>query len=127
VVEASLKQSESRDHGEFARMIAERARRAHDLYLRARQRVVRLNADTFTVPSSASGRPYRVRYGGTVEACSCVDFEVHAGRVPCKHVQMLGIMFAVRRRPGVPEVAEIAVSKAGDPFAHAGTKREVEK
>jgi hypothetical protein len=123
VVEASLRESGSCDHGELARLIFERAERARDLYLRDRQRVVRLNEDTFTVPGS-SRRSYRVRYGGTVETCSCVDFEVHGGRIPCKHVQMLGIMFAVRRRPGV---AEIAVSKAGDPFAHAGTKREVEK
>jgi hypothetical protein len=114
VIDPSLNEGERQDHGDRARTIAERGERARDLYLRARQRVVRLNADTFTVPGS-SRQSYRVRYGGTVESCSCVDFEVNAGRIPCKHVQLRGIMFAVRR------AAEIPV--AGDPFAYAGDCR----
>jgi hypothetical protein len=125
MVEVSLVEDSREDYGDLARMIEDRAERGRVLYAAMRPLIVRLSADTYSVPSSGnSRRSYRVRYGGTVETCSCVDFEVHGGRVPCKHLQLLGIMFAVRRRPSV---AEIAVSKAGDPFAHAGVKREEER
>jgi hypothetical protein len=90
-------------HGDIgqAKMIAERAERGRQLYLTQGQLITKTGADTYTVPASRDGF-YTVRYGASVEACTCTDFGVHRGEVSCKHLQAVGIMHAARRAPARP-------------------------
>jgi hypothetical protein len=99
-------------HPDIGEMIASRGRRAWDLYLSRHQRIQHIGEDSYSVPGSGS-KHYRVRYGAGVEGCECVDFSVHGGQVPCRHLITTGLMFAARRRE--PKARTISV--ASDPFA----------
>jgi hypothetical protein len=97
VVEVSLVEDSREDYGDLARMIEDRAERGRVLYAAMRPLIVRLSADTYSVPSSGnSRRSYRVRYGRTVEDCSCPDHRHHP-EVSCRHLACLGIMYGTRR------------------------------
>jgi hypothetical protein len=99
-----------------------RAERARALYEERGHLIRSVASDTFEVPSCGMvGKRYTVRYGGKVESCSCKDFEFGGGRA-CKHLLCIGIMHA-SRRSGV-KVRTIPGVIAGDPFAHAGKRRE---
>jgi len=83
--------------GGIAQMIAARAERGRDLYLRSRQLITKIGEDTYTVPASGGG-VYTVRYGADVESCECTDFVVHHGKVACKHLTAVALIYACRRR-----------------------------
>jgi hypothetical protein len=64
------------NHGDIAQMNASRAKRGRDLYLRSRQLITR-----------------------TGEDCTCTDYGVHQGRIACKHLTAVALLYARRRRP----------------------------
>jgi predicted nucleic acid-binding Zn finger protein len=79
--------------------IASRAERGWDLHLAKRQLITKTGEDTYTVPASAGGT-YTVHYGdeGTDESCECTDYAVNNGRVACKHLTAVALIYARRRR-----------------------------
>jgi hypothetical protein len=117
VVTEILDQTSKKDIGEI---IADRAKRGRDLYLRRRQLITRTGEDTYTVPGSR-GR-YEVRYGDKVESCECVDFGVHCGELACKHLVAVALFYASRR--GSTGVKVRTISTAGDPFEAADKARQ---
>jgi hypothetical protein len=105
---------------DIAQMIATRAERGHDLYIRKRQLIVRTGEDTYLVPGSGK-RSYRVHYGDGREGCECADWQVNRGALACKHVVSVALMFAVRRRRvrrceacGAPATEKTLVGLEGD-------------
>jgi hypothetical protein len=101
---------------------AARERRALALFEERGHLITRVASDLYEVPSGEYvGRRYFVRYGGPEESCSCADFQYRGEDRACKHLLMVGIMHAARRR-GVREVRDTR-HVAGDPFAHAGKRR----
>jgi uncharacterized Zn finger protein len=82
--------------------IAERAARGWDLYLSRRQKITKTGEDTYTVPSCTGlrrgQRSYTVQYGADVESCTCADYGVHHGRIACKHLTAVALLYATRRR-----------------------------
>src|SRR5215203_5360324 len=84
--------------GDIAKMVAERAERGWDLYLARRQLITRTGEDTYSVPSSGGPKRYTVTYGGSGEDCECTDFGVNEGRISCKHLVAVALLFAARRR-----------------------------
>jgi hypothetical protein len=94
-----------------------REERALDLYRERGHEIITLGEGTFEVPSCTGRNVYEVRYGGTIESCSCPDFGF--GHT-CKHLLAVGITHAARRS-GVREV-RILRAAGGDPFAHAGKR-----
>jgi hypothetical protein len=82
---------------DITQMIASRAERGYQLYLRARQLITKTGPETYTVPASGDGT-YTVHYGGKVEDCECTDFEVHRDEISCKHLTAVALLFAKRRR-----------------------------
>jgi hypothetical protein len=103
VAEAIVKET---PHPGIAQMIASRAERGIKLYLSRRQLITKTGPDTYTVPASGDAA-YAVRYGGEVESCECVDFSVHGGQVPCKHLIATALMFAARRRSSEGRLREL--------------------
>ena len=96
-----------------------RAERALRLFAERGSLIRAVASDTFEVPSCGMrGKRYIVRYGGSVESCSCKDFQF--GHT-CKHLLAVGIMHAARRS-GVREVRTVRVA-AGDPFKAVSKKR----
>ena len=87
----------------IAEMIAERSMRGRQLYLTKRSLITKINEDTYTVPSGAGKGSYTVRYGGEVERCECIDYQVHRGLISCKHLVAVGVGNAARRS-GVKEI-----------------------
>jgi hypothetical protein len=83
-------------------LIAERAERGWDLYLRRRQLITKIGEDTYTVPAgeTSRGKRYTVHYGDEAkvesETCTCTDFVMHG--LACKHLTAVALMYARRRR-----------------------------
>jgi hypothetical protein len=93
VVTTIVKEDTSKD---IAELIAERAERGWDLHLAERQLIVRVDENTYTVPSCSGRGTYIVHYGNQVEDCECVDFQVH--HISCKHLVAVALFHATRRR-----------------------------
>ena len=70
-----------------------------ELYLELGGYIEQLDEELFEVPSSCGKKTYLVQYGGAEEHCTCKSFEFNGNQGPCKHLLMLGIMHARRRRP----------------------------
>jgi hypothetical protein len=93
--EAILPETNYRD---IAEKIAERSMRGWDLYLAKRQLITKTGEDTYIVPSCTGRGSYAVRYGSDLEECSCTDYGVHGGKLPCKHLVAVSLLYATRRR-----------------------------
>jgi len=80
-------------------MIAERAERGRQLYLRSRQLIIKTGPDSYAVPASSEANgSYTVRYGSYVEDCECTDFQVNRGELSCKHISAVAFLHATYRR-----------------------------
>jgi len=75
-----------------------RAERGWDLHLAKRQLIAKTGEDTYSVPSCSGRGTYTVHYGGTVEDCTCTDYGVHGGKIACKHLTAVALIYARRRR-----------------------------
>jgi hypothetical protein len=95
-----------------------RAERALKLFEERGQDIRCISAGVYRVPSCSGS--YDVLYGKR-EECPCPDYLYGGGRA-CKHLLAVGIMHAARRS-GVA-VRTLPAVVAGDPFAHAGKRRE---
>ncbi len=96
----------------------ERALRLVEEYGREITRVI---DDLYMVPSSDGSAWYKVVYGRDEERCSCPAFKFNPS-ASCKHLLALGVLHAAKRS-GVRLITTPRVI-AGDPFAHAGKRRE---
>jgi len=85
-------------HGDIAQMIAGRAERGWDLHLAKRQLITKTGEDLYTVPSCTGRGTYTVRYGSETESCECADYGVHQGRIACKHLTAVALLYASRRQ-----------------------------
>ncbi len=106
------------DHRHRAHAREERALR---LVEERGQDIRRIAPGLYRVPSCSGVGSYDVRYGGEREECPCPDYLYGGGRA-CKHLLAVGIKHAAKRS-GVRVITTPAVI-AGDPFAHAGKRRE---
>ncbi len=97
-----------------------RAQRALALLEERGDEIRRISAGVYRVPSCSGSGSYDVLYGER-EECPCPDYIHRSGRA-CKHLLAVGIMHAARRS-GV-KVRTLPAVVAGDPFAHAGKRRE---
>jgi hypothetical protein len=76
-----------------------RESRAMETYLGFGGYVEQVGEGLFEVPSPSGETGCLVRYGGREEEyCTCEDFALNGGRLPCEHLIVLGIMHAHRRR-----------------------------
>jgi hypothetical protein len=91
-------QDSEKNISELIQLIADRAARGWDLYLRRRQLITKTGADSYEVPSCKTNEVYTVRYGDEVEVCTCTDYGVHRGEVACKHLTAVALMYARRRQ-----------------------------
>jgi hypothetical protein len=98
-----------------------RALRGLALFEEHGHRIVHLGEGAYRVPSQDGERSYDVLYGEEREECPCPDYQLGGGR-PCKHLIAVGVMHAARRS-GVT-VRTIPATIVGDPYAHAGKRRE---
>ena len=95
-----------------------RAERALALFEEHGDRIEKIAAGVFRVPSQDGTRSYDLLYGER-EECPCPDFQF--GHHVCKHLLCVGIMHAARRN-GVREI-RLTAAVAGDPFKAAAKRK----
>ncbi len=88
-------------------LMAERAERGWDLHLAERQLITKTSEDTYTVPSCTTNERYTVRYGDELEDCTCTDFGMHGGKLACKHLVAVALLYARRRKVYSSEACEV--------------------
>jgi hypothetical protein len=88
-------------------------------YNAARDRIHRVDGDTFVVPSSRGGW-WTVNIGNP-QTCECEDFIYRADDLdlPCRHIVAACIAAAARRSGVVVR----SIPAAGDPFKVCGSRR----